>query len=370
VKAPPHIAPLSHSEPGAVAAGAQRKSTAPGAFRETLAKALAHSVPQAGGTPPTAAGVRAPLTTGEAAREGREALAAPPQASAGSHGVAARTRGEPRADGSSDAAPEEEADASHARHATRAAAHPAQGEQPVSPHPTTAAPADAAHATAAALPRTPQEGVARLAALQGKPALVTPAHTKPARDGEAARDKKPREKECPPSAAEPALAATREPPQPFAAPQETRLVATRVEASNPAAAALPPPPSGAPDVQGSVMRNAANLRVDTGGLGALELHLRVRDGTLHLRVEGEGARAVEARSGELARALASEGLRLAIVEAPPQDARAGGEGGRGGGERRDAWQEARDARELPIPPQPRPAGEVSAAWARGVHVKA
>ncbi|MFL5273600.1 MAG: hypothetical protein ACJ79E_16195 [Anaeromyxobacteraceae bacterium] len=174
-------------------------------------------------------------------------------------------------------------------------------------------------------------------------------------------------------AAEPAAASAREAPQPFTAPQEARAAATatRADAVHAAAPALPPPPADAGDVQGAVLRHSAHLRVDAGGLGALELHLRVRDGALHLRVDGEGARTVEARAGELSRALAGEGLRLASVEAPPQDgAHTGADGGRGHGERRDAWQEARDARDAPTPPQPRAATTPTPATARGVHVKA
>jgi hypothetical protein len=73
-----------------------------------------------------------------------------------------------------------------------------------------------------------------------------------------------------------------------------------------------------PDVRsadGAVLRNAAHLRVEAPGLGELELHLRVRDGVAHVRIDGEAAHAVEARAAELSRALASEGLKLGQLDA-------------------------------------------------------
>jgi hypothetical protein len=125
-------------------------------------------------------------------------------------------------------------------------------------------------------------------------------------------------------------------------------------------------------VQGALLRSAAHLRLDAGALGALELHLRVRDGAVHLRVGGEAAPAVEARQGELSRALAGEGLRLAAVEPRGGDGGpgpgAGGEGGRGFSERRDAWREAAEARERG--PAGRPSPTLPRAAGRGHHVKA
>ncbi|HEX7624638.1 MAG TPA: flagellar hook-length control protein FliK, partial [Anaeromyxobacteraceae bacterium] len=124
---------------------------------------------------------------------------------------------------------------------------------------------------------------------------------------------------------------------------------------------------------GGLLRSAAHLTLDAGTAGSLELHLRVRDGALHLRVEGEGARALEAHSGELSRALAGEGLKLAPIELGGADAgpRSSGEGGRGFEERRDAWQEAADARHQPgAPPPPAPHGAAAPQGGRGIHVEA
>ncbi len=131
---------------------------------------------------------------------------------------------------------------------------------------------------------------------------------------------------------------------------EQRGVAQAARASEvpvSASAALPPPPAGS-DVQGAVLASAAHLKLDAGNLGVLELHLRMRDGAVHLRMEGDGARALQAQAGELSRALANEGLRLGSVEASlPQHAASGGTaGGRSGEERREAWEEAAQAREL------------------------
>jgi len=144
-------------------------------------------------------------------------------------------------------------------------------------------------------------------------------------------------------------------------------------------AALPPSPGA--DVQGAVLRHAAHLKIDAGAMGALELHLRVRDGALHLRVEGDAAHAVEARAGELSRALAGEGLKLAPIETTPRDgmSRDPGtqQGASGGGERafeqrREAWDEAAESGGHPSPASP---PRSSQAWpaspgTSGIHVKA
>jgi hypothetical protein len=118
----------------------------------------------------------------------------------------------------------------------------------------------------------------------------------------------------------------------------------------PAQPALPPPPPDA-DVSGAVLRSAAHLRIDAGALGALDLHLRIRDGALHLRVGGDAAPAIEARSGELSRALAGDGLRLAPIDVRPGDGAATSYAS-GGGQReprRDPWAERPEP-----PPEPRP----------------
>jgi hypothetical protein len=207
-------------------------------------------------------------------------------------------------------------------------------------------------------------------------AAVRSAPRGPARGGPEAerpreKEREGRDKDVTPR---PAPAPTRDAPVAPAPPAEAKPTSAPRSAS--AAPATPAPLPAAPagqEVQGAVLRQAAHLRVDAGGLGALELHLRVRDGALHLRVEGDGARAVEARAGELSRALAGEGLKLGGIEAPPPDggARAQGDGGRGGGERRDAWQEARDAHDAaPSTAAPRPPDPGAPRVERGVHVKA
>ena len=99
------------------------------------------------------------------------------------------------------------------------------------------------------------------------------------------------------------------------------------------------------DVEGAVLRNAAHLRIDSGqpGVGEIELHLRVREGVAHLRIDGEGGHLVAARAPELAAALAGAGLTLGKLETPPasvvaapppsagaQDGRTGAESGLGG----------------------------------------
>ncbi|HET7754653.1 MAG TPA: hypothetical protein VFK85_12155 [Anaeromyxobacteraceae bacterium] len=66
---------------------------------------------------------------------------------------------------------------------------------------------------------------------------------------------------------------------------------------------------------GAVLRNAAHLRVAAPGVGELELHLRIRDGVAHVRVDGDAARVVESHAAELSRALAGEGLRLGQLDA-------------------------------------------------------
>lgn len=66
---------------------------------------------------------------------------------------------------------------------------------------------------------------------------------------------------------------------------------------------------------GAVLRNAAHLRVAAPGVGELELHLRIRDGVAHVRVDGDAARVVESHAAELSRALAGEGLKLGQLDA-------------------------------------------------------
>jgi hypothetical protein len=140
-------------------------------------------------------------------------------------------------------------------------------------------------------------------------------------------------------------------------------------------AAAPAIPVAAPrdaPVEGALLRSAAHLRLETPTLGELELHLRIRENTAHLRVEGDGAHLVEARAGELQRALAGEGLRLGSLDLPGpstgSEPPSGGPpehqlAGRGGARNGDEPQQPAPA---PAPTPRRPAPRTSG----GVHVKA
>jgi flagellar hook-length control protein FliK len=103
--------------------------------------------------------------------------------------------------------------------------------------------------------------------------------------------------------------------------------------------------------------------LEAGALGAVDLHLRVRDGTVHLRVDGEAAHLVETRSAELTRALAGEGLKLGSVEVPRKEDSSTQSGTLDQGEgRRQGWQEAADAREAAARTlKTRPSGQKSVA---------
>jgi hypothetical protein len=156
-----------------------------------------------------------------------------------------------------------------------------------------------------------------------------------------------------------------------AAPQAVSRLAASASAST-LSSALPAPPSGQ-DVQGAVLQNAAHLKVDAGAQGALELHLRVRDGALHLRVDGPSAHLVESRSSELSSSLAGQGLKLAPIETGSSQEqpgmRSGSDGGRQGEERREAWNDAEEARDRSSP-APSTSNEPAAAAKSGIHVKA
>jgi hypothetical protein len=86
---------------------------------------------------------------------------------------------------------------------------------------------------------------------------------------------------------------------------------------------------------GTLLAHAAHLRLESETLGDLALHLRVRDGVAHVRVEGDQAAQLAGRGHELQRALAAEGLKLGhleidrpVVPAPSQgDARTAAEQG-------------------------------------------
>ena len=161
-------------------------------------------------------------------------------------------------------------------------------------------------------------------------------------------------------------AARADAPLPVPAPEHRSGPRAAAAVAAPEAPALPlpaAPPGHA--VEGAVLRSAAHLRIETAAMGDLSLHLRVRDGSLHLRVEGEAAHLVEARAGELSRALASEGLKLAPVELPSREGTglgsgASGQQGQPGGSRQQAWNDAADARPEAASFQ-KPAGRDAAA---------
>jgi hypothetical protein len=350
------------------------------AFHDALGRALAQGAPAPGANAAamgTSAQQIAERADPEAAREREERPAA-----RGSRRERGRAADRADADASAQPTPgagafeggqRAAAEAAHAAHAHAHAASPADAQRAPS-----AAGKDGprAHQAPQAAPLTRASAAAgpRIPASPRHAAAAQPKATAAAeRERAKEREKEPsrRASDAPSTAPREATAAAA--PQPAPAPE--RSAAPRAQPAAPAAPPLPPAPAGH-DVQGAVLRQAAHLRVDAGALGALELHLRVRDGALHLRVDGEAARAVEARAGELSRALASEGLRLAAVEGPPSDggSRAEGEGGRSAGERSEAWQDSREDRAAPQPqhpPQPRPArGGGRDGHERGIHVKA
>ena len=134
------------------------------------------------------------------------------------------------------------------------------------------------------------------------------------------------------SEASPAKAAA--PPAPSSPPP--------IAASTPAGRTGAPPASAAPalprlalaatagdgppaSVDGALLGNAAHLRISTGqaGVGDIELHLRVRGGVAHLRVDGEGGHLVGKSTTELSSALAGAGLSLGKLETPSAAAPAG-----------------------------------------------
>jgi hypothetical protein len=150
-------------------------------------------------------------------------------------------------------------------------------------------------------------------------------------------------------------------------------------------APLPPGPD-APGVDGAVLPHAAHLRIEPAqpGLGEIELHLRVRGGVAHLRVDGEGSHAVAASVPELASALAGAGLTLGQLDVPPPRPAAtpapssGGADLRSGSDGRGAGFDppapgGGDARErgAPPPPPPPPPGRRDRTPSGGrIHVEA
>ncbi len=253
------------------------------------------------------------------------------------------------------------------------------GQDPAAQGPnasSSAGPAAAAaggHAAVAAPARAKatltSDGAARISSTLAGKQLATPSQGKPNPASASASERgKTREREVSRAPESAPAAARLDPPHPPASQQDAPATA-RPAAARPASP-LPPPPPGQ-DVHGALLRNAAHLKVDGGALGPIELHLRLREGALHLRVDGDAARVVEARAGELSRTLAGDGLRLAI-EPPSRDGTAlgsGGEGGRQGQERREAWDEAADTRGH-TPPATPATKSTRTVTPGGVHVTA
>lgn len=63
-------------------------------------------------------------------------------------------------------------------------------------------------------------------------------------------------------------------------------------------------------IRGAVMTNAAHLHLETGSMGELGLHVRIREGVAEVRLDGAAAPVLKAREPELREALAAEGVRL------------------------------------------------------------
>ncbi len=72
-------------------------------------------------------------------------------------------------------------------------------------------------------------------------------------------------------------------------------------------------------VTGAILQSAAHLRIEgvPGGIGDIELHLRVRGDVTHVRIDGEAGRIASLNAPELATALASAGLSLGRLDTPP-----------------------------------------------------
>lgn len=147
-----------------------------------------------------------------------------------------------------------------------------------------------------------------------------------------------------------------------------------------------PLPIEGSDVDGAILRSAAHLRIEAvpGGLGEVELHLRIRGDVTFLRVEGAGSQAVGMREPELAASLAVAGLSLGRLDLPPVSAPSGAQAsggtshhagpGSGGSQTHSNGQpEPQDRGAAPPAPHPRnestPAGRSPPRGTR-VHVEA
>ncbi len=361
------LAPSEAREP---ARGPTRKADAPGGtFRDLLGRALARSTGAAHAAPTAAAKGELARTHPESTIDEDGAGAA---AAAGSEEQGEQTQLDGTATSSRNSCNRSPRAPGRKRHKAdgKDPAESANGNSPAG-HIAAAPAGHAGHAATPAPPRSEKtaltgDGVARLAStLATRQPLATPSQA----PASASSREKSREKSREPEGPHAAPAAARlDPPSAVASPQDASATARPAAPRTPSP--IPPPPPGQ-DVQGAVLRHAAHLTVDAGALGSVELHLRLRDGALHLRVEGEAGRAVEARASELSRTLAGEGLRLAI-ETPSREGSAlgsTGDGGRHFEERREAWNEAADARDRA--PAAAPATKTtSTVTPGGVHVTA
>jgi flagellar hook-length control protein FliK len=107
-----------------------------------------------------------------------------------------------------------------------------------------------------------------------------------------------------------------QPPSPAAEPARPSAAAL---APRPGPVLPPEPPQTS--LAGAILPGGAHLRLESSTLGDLALHLRIRDGVAHLRLEGEQAPALVQHGHELQRALAAEGLKLGQLEAERPQAR-------------------------------------------------
>lgn len=365
----------AQQHPGAAAPGAPAR----GAFRDVLAQLLGGDA--AGGEPAAKAlGAATAGTAAHAARSG--AAAATAAAAAGESGapdagaVTAESAREPTQAAGRDAsatgarkarrkAPEHEARA----HGEVVQALAAAGQAPA------AGALAALHASSSTQPRAGSSGSSSHEDAAGD-RKAGAAASATAREARAADHDKARDRDAGRADAQASATPARpEAPAPAIAPTADGRAAraAAAEAAPSAADALPAAQAGQ-EVQGAVLRSAAHLTIETPSMGAVELHLRVREGALYLRVDGDAGKAIEAHSGELARALASDGLRLASIDLPSQDSaglRSGADGGGRGQERREAWNEAADARGRGQPPSSGPAKRTTQPDPRGgVHVQA
>jgi len=213
------------------------------------------------------------------------------------------------------------------------------------------------------LPRPPQVTAARFAPAHASVGAPAPLRELGASHGSGDRSSA-RSRAEPPStpgsaSADPrstATAATPMAPQPVSGPAAAERSAGAPTASSVAApdAALPELPPGV--VDGAVLPGAAHLRLSGDGMGEVSLHLRLRDGIAHVRVEADSAGLLRDRAPELSRALAAEGLTLGRLEVdppPPLGAAPGGAADDGTNSRR---QREQDGCEGDAPPRSAPRG--------------